>query len=300
MPAPESGASGGPVTPAASASVPAQMTPSSAPTAATATRRLTLRAKLLGGFIGFVLLVLGNLLVGDHVMRAAASRLDAATNDQVRPLVRLNRLQAQVSRIRVLEADTPLLTDLFAVSDQLAILEAEIGAFDADLTGFLAELRRTDPAEAAQIGQAWARYRTDLGAVIRAGKAMNMEQVRSTATFESAERFKTISRQLKRLADGAEARADALISQAAGEQTRERLAFIGVSVLGLTALAVWVALPTTKHTASIAVTGNTSRLASYSTSPTSCLSWSRDSPAWISSSVRAVRVVPESAVMAGA
>ena len=242
MPAPESGASGGPVTPAASASVPAQTTPSPAPTAATATRRLTLRAKLLGGFIGFVLLVLGNLLVGDHVMRAAASRLDAATNDQVRPLVRLNRLQAQVSRIRVLEADTPLLTDLFAVSDQLAILEAEIGAFDADLAGFLAELRRADPAEAAQIGQAWARYRTDLDAVIRAGKAMNMEQVRSTATFESAERFKTISRQLKRLADGAEARADALISQAAGEQTRERLAFIGVSVLGLTALAVWVAL----------------------------------------------------------
>ena len=204
--------------------------------------RLTLRAKLFFGFLGFVLLVLANLLFGDHVMRAAASRLDSATNDQVRPLVRLNRLQAQISRIRVLEADTPLLSDLFAVSDRLGILEAEIKTFDADLAGFTGELRRSDPAEAAQLALAWSRYRADLETVIGAGKALDMATVRSVATFESAERFKAIARQLKRLADGAEARADALMTQAGREQTRQRLLFIGTSVLGLAALAVWVAL----------------------------------------------------------
>ncbi|MEI8303062.1 MAG: EAL domain-containing protein [Burkholderiales bacterium] len=204
--------------------------------------RLTLRAKLFFGFLGFVLLVLANLLFGDHVMRAAASRLDSATNDQVRPLVRLNRLQAQISRIRVLEADTPLLSDLFAVSDRLGILEAEIKTFDADLAGFTGELRRSDPAEAAQLALAWSRYRADLETVIGAGKALDMATVRSVATFESAERFKAIARHLKRLADGAEARADALMTQAGREQTRQRLLFIGTSVLGLAALAVWVAL----------------------------------------------------------
>src|SRR5699024_5512001 len=54
--------------------------------------------------------------------------------------------------------------------------------------------------------------------------------------------------------------------------------------------AVCVALPTTKHTASMAVTGNGSVEASYSTSPTSCLSWSRLRPACSSSWVRTVRV----------
>ena len=52
-------------------------------------------------------------------------------------------------------------------------------------------------------------------------------------------------------------------------------------------VAVWVALPTTKPTASMAVTGNGSLLASYSTRPTSCLSCSTVRSALSSSAVSA-------------
>src|SRR5213596_879175 len=114
----------------------------------TRARGLTLRTKLLISFAGVGLLVIALLLVGNQIMRDAATRLEVAITAQVRPLARLNRLQSQISHIRVLEVELPRLTDLFAVSDQLELLRAESDGFDRELASFLAELKSQKPSEA--------------------------------------------------------------------------------------------------------------------------------------------------------
>ena len=128
----------------------------------TRARGLTLRTKLLISFAGVGLLVIALLLVGNQIMRDAATRLEVAITAQVRPLARLNRLQSQISRIRVLEIELPRLTDLFAVSDQLELLGAERAAFDRDIVPFIVELKAQQPSEAASLDEHWRRYQSDL------------------------------------------------------------------------------------------------------------------------------------------
>jgi len=215
--------------------------PSQSPTMRS-TRRLTLRTKLLISFAGVGLLVLALVGVGNHIIRDAATRLETTLTAQVRPLARLNRLQSQISRIRVLEVELPRLTDLFAMSDQLELLRAERGAFDPELLAFVRELRPQRPAEAASLEENWRRYQADLGKAMRHASLMELDAVQRLSTFESGGRFKAISRTLKQLADSTEVRADDAFAQAQSQHDRQRVLFIATSAIGLALIATWIGL----------------------------------------------------------
>ncbi|HRD94062.1 MAG TPA: hypothetical protein PK201_13140, partial [Accumulibacter sp.] len=66
-------------------------------------RRLTISRQLTLGFGAVGLLVLALVVLGELVVRDAAERLETTLNQQVRPLANLNRLQARINRIRVIE-----------------------------------------------------------------------------------------------------------------------------------------------------------------------------------------------------
>lgn len=205
-------------------------------------RRITLGSKLLLSFVGMLLLVSALWAVGNRIIRDAAMRLETTLSAQVRPLARLNRLQSQISRIRVLEVETPRLTDLFAVSDHVELLQAEHASFDRELTAFVAELKAGRQAEGQSLEENWRRYQADLRAEVRHANLMELEHVQRISTFESAPRFKAISRMLKQLAESTEARAHEAIVQAREEHARQRGLFMATSALGLVALAVWIGL----------------------------------------------------------
>ena len=208
----------------------------------TRARGLTLRTKLLISFAGVGLLVIALLLVGNQIMRDAATRLEVAITAQVRPLARLNRLQSQISRIRVLEIELPRLTDLFAVSDQLELLGAERAAFDRDIVPFIVELKAQQPSEAASLDEHWRRYQSDLQNAARLAILMQLDAVQRISTFESAGRFKTISRTLKQLAESTELSANEALKRAESQQAYQRLLFSATSAVGLLVLAMWFAL----------------------------------------------------------
>ncbi len=204
-------------------------------------RGLTLRTKLLISLAGAGLLVLALLLAGHFIIRDAASRLEVGLNAQVRPLAHLNRLQSQISRIRVLEVELPRLTDLFAVSDQLELLRAERAAFEQNLARFVAE-RGTNTVEATSLLEHWHRYQADLQKLERLANQMDLGGVQRVSTFESAGRFKAISRILKQLADDTEVRADEAFTQALAQHDRQRALFGITSGLGLLVLTAWIGL----------------------------------------------------------
>jgi len=208
----------------------------------TASSRLKLRTKLLISFAGAGLLVIALLLVGNHIIRDAATRLEDTLTAQVRPLARLNRLQSQISHIRVLEVELPRLTDLFAVSDQLELLSAERDAFDRDLAGFVRELKAQKPAEAGALEDHWRLYQTDLKNVARHASQMDLDAVQRISTFESAGRFKAMSRTLKQLADSTELRASEAFDQAVSQHGSQRQLFMTTSAIGLLVLAMWIGL----------------------------------------------------------
>ncbi|NRF67128.1 EAL domain-containing protein [Aquincola sp. S2] len=205
-------------------------------------RRLTLRRKLLISFAGIGLLVIALWGVGHQVIREAASRLESTLTAQVRPLARLNRLQSQISRIRVLEVELPRLTDLFAVSDHVELLSAESSGFERELASFLDELKPQDPTAAASLNEHWRRYRADLNNATRQARVMALDEVQRIATFESAPRFKSISHQLKALAERTEVRAADAFDQALAQQARQRSWFMWTAAIGLAALALWIGL----------------------------------------------------------
>jgi len=204
-------------------------------------RGLTLRTKLLISLAGAGLLVLALLAAGHLIIRDAATRLEAGLTAQVRPLAQLNRLQSQISRIRVLEVELPRLSDLFAVSDQLELLRAERAAFDLDLSGYLAE-RGPRSVEAASLLEHWRHYQADLHNLERAAHQMDLAGAQRISTFESAGRFKAISRLLKQQADATEAHANEAFAQALAQHGRQRVMFVATSGVGLLVLTVWIGL----------------------------------------------------------
>ncbi len=208
----------------------------------TPSRRLTLRTKLLISFAGFGVLVAALWLLGDRILRDTTTRLEDTLTAHVQPLARMNRLQSQISRIRVLEVELPRLIDLFAVSDQLSLLDAERGIFDRDLGAFVRELKDKNAGEATSLEENWRRYQADLQGVVRHANLMELDAVQRISTFESAARFKSVSHTLKLLAEGTEARARAAFEQAVSEHGRQREIFVATSVTGLAVLAIWMGL----------------------------------------------------------
>jgi diguanylate cyclase (GGDEF)-like protein len=204
--------------------------------------RITLRTKLFISCVGVGALVAALLLLGNHIIRDASQRLEGTLTAQVRPLAQLNRLQAQISRIRVLEVEIPRLTDLFAVSDQLELLKAEIDAFDRDFGVFVAGLKADKRPEAASLEEQWRRYEADLKEIVKLAQAMQLSAVQRVSTFESAARVKAISRILRQLAESTEAGANQAFDQAVARHGDQRTLFVAVSVIGLLVFVTWIVL----------------------------------------------------------
>jgi diguanylate cyclase (GGDEF)-like protein len=205
-------------------------------------RGLTLRTKLLLSFAGVGLLVAVLSLAGNYIIRDASTRLENTLTAQVRPLARLNRLQAQIARIRVLEIELPRLTDLFAVLDQLELLRAERAGFERELNAFVQNFADDKPPEVTSLEEHWQRYETDLKRATEHAGRMELAAVQRLSTFESAGRFRAISRLLKQIAESTEVHAGALLKQAMSEHAQQRSLFLTTSAIGLLLLAAWILL----------------------------------------------------------
>jgi diguanylate cyclase (GGDEF)-like protein len=205
-------------------------------------RRFTLSAKLLISFGGMGLLVLALLMLGEWFLLQSTARLELVMARQVRPLAQLNNLQAQVSRIRVLEMELPRVHDLFAMNDQLELLASEVRGFERELAAYLQDPQVGQDLQAAELRAGWARYSGDLQRSVQLARAMNLEAINRLGTYESAPRFAAVSRVLKQVTEQTEQRAAAAIQVARQDQGHQRSWFMATSLGGLLLLAAWLAL----------------------------------------------------------
>jgi diguanylate cyclase (GGDEF)-like protein len=204
--------------------------------------RLTLRAKLWLSFAGMGLLVLVLLVLGERVIKRSVAALDEAVSGQVKPLVRLNDLQSQISRIRVQEAELPRTTDLFAMSDQVEMLDNEVRDFDRGLSQFLDAPHVLSAAERKALVDAWQRYRGDLERIGALARALDNARIAGISTYESVQRFRVLAHTLRVAAERTAAHADERLAEARRAHDSQRLLFMAISALGLVLLAAWLAL----------------------------------------------------------
>lgn len=213
-----------------------------APAAMAAWSGLTLRAKLWLGFAGMGLLVVVLLVLGERVIERSVAALDEAVSEQVKPLAKLNGLQSQISRIRVQEAELPRTTDLFAMSDQLEMLDNEVRDFDRGLSQFLGAPHVLAAAEHKALVDAWQRYRSDLQRIAVLARALDSARVAGISTYESVQRFRVLAHTLRVAAERTAARADERVADARRTHDAQRLLFMAISAVGLVLLAAWLAL----------------------------------------------------------
>ncbi|WP_300335250.1 EAL domain-containing protein [Accumulibacter sp.] len=205
-------------------------------------RRLTISRQLTLGFGAVGLLVLALVVLGELVVRDAAERLETTLNQQVRPLANLNRLQARINRIRVIEIEIPKLTDYFGVTSHVAQLSAEMTDFSSELAARTARLVAEDELAARRLSESWARYRSDLLKVIDRAEAMNLTEAERISMFESAARFRWLSDTLRQLAEDTEAHASEGFERALSEHQSQRRILLGISGVGLLIIALLVFL----------------------------------------------------------
>jgi diguanylate cyclase (GGDEF)-like protein len=203
---------------------------------------LTLRGKLWLSFAGMGLLVALLAALGEHIIASSTAALGQAVNEQVRPLAKLNGLQSQISRIRVQEAELPRTTDLFAMSDQVEMLDNEARDFDRVLRQFLAEPNVLAPAEAKALADAWERYRKDLVRIGGLARAMDNERIAAISTYDSVQRFRVLAHTLRVASERTATLADERLASVRSAHDSQRLLFMVISVAGLVMLAAWLAL----------------------------------------------------------
>ena len=203
---------------------------------------LTLRAKLWLSLAGMGLLVIVLLVLGERVIERSMAALDEAVSEQVKPLARLNSLQSQISRIRVQEAELPRTTDLFAMSDQVEMLDNEVRDFDLSLGRFLDAPNVLAATEHKSLVDAWQRYRSDLRRIGALARAMDNTRIASISTYESVQRFRVLAHTLRVAAERTSARADDRLADVRRAHDAQRLLLMAISAIGLMLLAAWLAL----------------------------------------------------------
>lgn len=201
--------------------------------------RYPLRAKLMAGVALFVLVV-GALLLGAHLfLRESAARMEASLHDEVQPLVRINRLQSELSGLRVAEIELPLLKDYFAVTAQMERIREQSDAFSRALREFAGT-----SAPMPAVDENWRSYKEVLERVTIPAMRMDMAAVSSISALESAPRYQQIARALQDIADRTEARARAALEAQHERHAEQQLTFGLISALGIGILlfgAMWLA-----------------------------------------------------------
>ncbi len=189
--------------------------------------------RLMAGIALMCAMVLALVLIGESIMRDSLSRQQDIVARLVHPLADLNALQQEVTRIRALESELVKLGDFFAVTDQVARIEAEAERFDRHLDGIADGPLQGDRAEVFGIVEQWRRYRADLSRVTEAALRMDMTAADRYASYLTGPRFEAISAQLKRLGELVERRSESALDASVEARRLHRRLFIAVSVLGV-------------------------------------------------------------------
>lgn len=202
-------------------------------------RRYSLRAKLIAGVALFALVV-GALLLGAHLfLRESAARMEASLHDEIQPLVRINRLQSELSGLRVAEIELPLLSDYFAVTAQLERIRGQSEAFSRALREFAGT-----GSPMPDVAENWQRYEEVLERMAIPAMRMDMDAVGAISALESAPRYQQIARALQDVADRTEAQARAALEIQRERHAEQQLTFALISAAGIGALllaAMWLA-----------------------------------------------------------
>jgi diguanylate cyclase (GGDEF)-like protein/PAS domain S-box-containing protein len=201
-----------------------------------AIRRMNLRTKLFAGLGAVGLLIAALLFFGSRILSENAQHMEASLDAEVRPLVRMNRLQVRIQRVRALEIELPRLADYFAVTTQLELLRSEERAFSDELAAFVHD--RPGGNDYTALLDHWNRYRTDLDTIISQGAAMDMKRVETSSTYESVVHFKSVAGILQEFSENIERRARRTRDAALLRQKQQEQLFLLTSVTGLAVLAV--------------------------------------------------------------
>lgn len=204
--------------------------------------RLTLGNKLFISIGGVVILVTALLLLASYVIHDVEIRFEIALTNEVGPLVKLNQLQSRINGIRVLEIELSKLSDLFAIFDQLELIKSERKAFAQDLNYFNTKYQNNELIELKTLEEHWQRYEMNLENIAKLANTMNLKLVQDISTFESAGRFKAISRILKQLSIDTELRAKQRFNQSVSRYKKLSRLFFITSLTGLIILGLWTGI----------------------------------------------------------
>ncbi len=181
--------------------------------------------------VGLVALV---MLIGAYLFSSSANeRLQQVLADRMRPALHIHQLQSALAAIHLLEVDIWRRSDPVRLAGQLITLRAQRSHFDHALAEFLTDGNGLNPAEGAGLEQHWQRYREWLQQVENRARGEPGMHTEDPIQSESSQRFLSLSKDLKVLADVSQARADAILEGAIA--ANERLSRILLS-LGFAAL----------------------------------------------------------------
>ncbi len=195
---------------------------------------LSISTKLLfGALIATVSLILvsfeGNTILGD-----AEKQMNTLIENQVRPLVMVNRLQSQLDSIRIVEDELPQTKDYFAISSVVLSLEEKIRQFNLDIRNLAEEVDHEGTGIAPRILHDWRQYEQDIQAVITAANIMNLKEVIRISQYSSGPHFESISQRLSQLSKTMEQQAQAYYQTTQRNTSRKRIAFwvmTGIAVM---------------------------------------------------------------------
>ncbi len=194
--------------------------------------RFGLLAQLLTGFVAVGGLVVLLLFAGSRMLEKSTDHLVTTLDQHVRPLARLQTLQARFGALRNQELELGHMEDVFALQSEVARLRGEIAAMDIEIHKFSEVLGKAAPAEAARLAGHWRDYRARLNEQARMAAEMNLAGVRGITAAGSYIPFMAIQAVLTEVAARTEADAAAAYQATIEEQLRQRPHFLWLVTFG--------------------------------------------------------------------
>ncbi|MCW8884027.1 MAG: EAL domain-containing protein [Motiliproteus sp.] len=196
-------------------------------------RITSFQTRLLTGAVLVVLLVGALLFISNSIIQDASERLSQIQEEQIQPLAEINKLQAKVDQVRVIEIYLPLLKDYFALAAEVDRFNRAIIEFDSRLELFSQQYQQTYPSEIKRFQTGWERLQENLQAVSQAASLSDVDEAQRISTYESSPRFASLSKNLQSLAEKIEKGSKAAYFQGVDSLERKRKQFLSVSVISV-------------------------------------------------------------------
>lgn len=182
-----------------------------------------------------LLVLLEHAFIGD-----TGERMEHTLSAHVRPLAKLNNMQAQASRLRSLEIDLPNhAQDVFGAAARLDVFLRERASFAANLDAAIVTSLQRQPTLADSLDRHWRAYNKHVEELVAALNAGRPDVARALTANRTAPHFEAVFQTLRQLAEATERDAEATVAENLQTHRLHGAWLTGGSLLGLILIVAW-------------------------------------------------------------